>query len=142
MTDGDLTRWNRAGLRRFRYVQGNAATYLELVRAELAARFEDWGGPKVHVPAALEDPERDPLRFRNRLTEQYAEPRRDMAWEIARTFARAVHVLVAHVDAFANEGYLDTVSQWDFARKLVEMLDYHPAAPASASTAPRLNSRF
>jgi len=38
-TGNDLTRWNRAGLRRFRYVDGNAVTFLEFLRAELAKRF-------------------------------------------------------------------------------------------------------
>lgn len=35
----DLTRWNRAGRERFRYVDGNAATFLEEVRLALLSRF-------------------------------------------------------------------------------------------------------
>ena len=34
----DITRWNRAGLRRFQYVDANAATYLEELRVRLADR--------------------------------------------------------------------------------------------------------
>ncbi|MEA2563872.1 MAG: hypothetical protein QOH06_5376 [Acidobacteriota bacterium] len=108
----DLTRWNRAGLTRFRYVDGNALTFLEDLRSELAARFPEWE-----------------IQQRN-----YDEPSADWAWEIVRAFARACHVLGEHVDAYANEGYLRTASQWDSVRKLVAMLDVHPAPPASAST--------
>ncbi|MCH8308985.1 MAG: hypothetical protein IIB17_00640, partial [Chloroflexi bacterium] len=39
-----------------------------------------------------------------------------------------------HVDAFANEGFIGTATQWDSLRRMVEMLDYHPAPPASAAT--------
>lgn len=108
----DLTRWNRAGLTRFRYVDGNALTFLEELRAELAARFPEW--------------EIDQRK--------YDEPSSDWGWEIVRAFARACHVLGEHVDAYANEGYLRTATQWDSVRKLVAMLDVHPAPPASAST--------
>ena len=38
----DITRWNRAGLRRFQYVDANAATYLEELRVRLADRFPLW----------------------------------------------------------------------------------------------------
>jgi hypothetical protein len=38
----DLTRWNRAGLDRVRYVDGNAAVFLERMRARLAADFPQW----------------------------------------------------------------------------------------------------
>lgn len=112
MSGPDLTRWNRAGLTRFRYVDGNALTFLEDLRAELAARFPEW-----------EIQER-----------KYDEPSADWGWEIVRAFARACHVLGEHVDAYANEGFLRTATQWDSVRKLVAMLDVHPAPPASAST--------
>ncbi len=55
-------------------------------------------------------------------------------WEILRTFARAVHMLAHTVDAYANERYIRTATQWDNVRRLVNMLDYHPAPPASAQT--------
>lgn len=108
----DLTRWNRAGLSRFRYVDGNALAFLEDLRAELAARFPEWEIGK----------------------RKYDEPSPDWGWEIVRAFARACHVLGEHVDAYANEGYLRTATQWDSVRRLVAMLDVHPAPPASAST--------
>ena len=38
----DLTRWNRAGLSRFDYIDGNAAVFLERLRRALAARFPGW----------------------------------------------------------------------------------------------------
>lgn len=113
MSGPDLTRWNRAGLTRFRYVDGNALTFLGELRADLAARFPEWTG--IH--------ERD-----------YDTPSPDWAWEIVRAFARAGHVLGEHMDAYANEGYLRTATQWDSVRKLVAMLDVQPAPPASAST--------
>lgn len=126
---GDLTRWNRAGLSRFRYVDGNAATFLEELRLQLASRFPNW--------AALR---RDPLdgeseaQKRVRLLAQYAdEGTADYAWEIVRAFARASHVLGEHIDAYANEGFLETATQWDNLRALAAMLDYHPAPPGSAS---------
>ena len=37
----DLTRWNRAGKNRFRYIDGNAVEYLEMLRQQLAERFSD-----------------------------------------------------------------------------------------------------
>lgn len=124
----DLTRWNRAGLHRFRYIDGNGATYLELLRCAFADRFPapDW----KDVSAGGTIPETDP----HRLVRQYNEQRGEWAWEIARVLARSCHVLAEYIDAYANEGYLDTASQWDNLRRLVEMLDYHPAPPASAST--------
>jgi hypothetical protein len=128
----DLTRWNRAGLRRTRYVDADAATLLEELRLRLAERFPTWQGLQRDVPAG-ETPE---ARER-RILDQYAAPRSprpDWGWEIARAFARAAHVLVGHVDAYANEGHLGTATQWTSVRRLGAMLDYHPAPPASAST--------
>ena len=40
----DLTRWNRAGLKRFRYVDGNAITYLEALRLAMRLAFSDADG--------------------------------------------------------------------------------------------------
>jgi hypothetical protein len=123
----DLTRWNRAGLTRFRYLDANAIGFLELLRVELAARFPDWAG--VDAPADESEAQRA-----ERLQRQYEDPRGDWAWEITRALARVCHVLGEHVDAFANEGYLRTATQWDAVRKLVAVLDVQPAPPASAST--------
>ena len=58
--------------------------------------------------------------------------RREYAWEIMRAFARAAHVLLGHLDAYANEGYLRTATQWDNVRKLAAMVNYQPAPAASA----------
>jgi hypothetical protein len=123
----DLTRWNRAGLTRFRYLDANAIGFLELLRVELAARFPEWTG----VAAAAGESE---TQRAERLQRQYEEPRGDWAWEITRALARVCHVLGEHVDAYANEGYLRTATQWESVRKLVAVLDVQPAPPASAST--------
>ena len=136
----DLTRWNRAGLSRFRYIDNNAVTYLEQLRQTLEDRFPNWKDLKLEIP----DPDLEKVTRRERddrlhqrqelLLEQYNGERRDWGWEIARSFARACHVLTEHIDAYANEGFLGTATQWDSVRRMVEMLDYHPAPPASAST--------
>ncbi len=178
----DLTRWNRAGLPRFRYVDGNAATWLEELRLALLARNleapldpdapdpaasldwwkELWTNPptdqagKDFVKTVLDAAEarlrwkgaegsgplwvRPPVRpeleteWSARLATQYEAPRSDLAWEVVRSFTRGVHVLTEHIDAFANEGYLGTATQWESVRRLIAMLDVRPAPPASAST--------
>jgi len=145
----DLTRWNHAGLTRFRYVDGKAAEYLEILRQQLVEQFADpdtglceWLKPAKKIPANEEKAETEILiqrqerlsRKQERILEMYYQDRRDWAWEITRTFARACHILTEHTNAYANEGYLGTATQWDNVRRLVEMLDYHPAPPASAST--------
>jgi hypothetical protein len=123
----DLTRWNRAGLSHFRYVDGNAITFLEELRAALTDKFPAWEG--VQSPAVESETQR-----RARLDSQYLEPQSDLAWEIVRAFARSCHVLGEYIDAYANEGFLRTATQWDSVRKLVAMLDVHPSPPASAAT--------
>lgn len=125
----DLTRWNRAGLKKVRYVGGNAATYLEDLRQDLLARFPAWGALDATVAA------NETIAQRNaRLERQYQEIRREWGWEIARSFARACHVLTEYLDAYANEQFLGTATQWDNVRRLVQMIGYQPAPPASAST--------
>jgi hypothetical protein len=122
----DLTRWNRAGLKRVRYVDGNAATYLEALRQELCARLAGWD---MGLLAAGDD--------RQKALENYLnlnDRRADIALEIIRSFARATHVLTEHLDAYANEGFLGTATQWENIRRLVCGLDYHPKPPASAMT--------
>ena len=128
----DLTRWNRAGLDRFRYIDGNAVTFLELLRKALSERFPLWQDI-IATPPAGETPE-ESLARTEALLEQYHGPVRDLIWEILRSLARASHILAEHVDVYANEGYLQTATQWDNVRRLVQMLDYRPAPPASAST--------
>ena len=127
MSNRDLTRWNRAGLSRFRYMDGNVVTYMERLRCAFADpdRFPHWENV-AQVPAGETASEH--------LLDQYYGDRRDWAWEIGRVLARSSHVLTEYIDAYANEGFLGTATQWDNVRRLVEMLDYHPAPPASAST--------
>ena len=144
----DLTRWNRAGLNRFIYLNGNAVEYLEILRQRLVKNFPEstghgkWLNPAEQVPANEEKAEGETLiqrqeRLSNReerIVEMYHQDRRDWAWEITRTFARSCHILTGYADAYANEGYLGTATQWNHVRRLVEMLGYYPAPPASAST--------
>ena len=162
----DLTRWNRAGLRRFAYVDGDAAVWLEELRIALmglAARSADeterlpetwrnrfmdpeqWPAPSAQAAFAERLVWKDlytdfPTRAETggersqRLLAQYAEQRGDYAWEIMRAFARAAHVLLAHQNAYANEGYLRTATQWDNLRRLAAMVNHQPAPPSSATT--------
>ena len=121
----DLTRWNRAGLKRFRYVDGNAATYLEALRRELAARptLSGWDKELLGI-------EGDALNNYLSLNDK----RGSIALEIVRSFARATHVLTEHLDAYANEGFLGTATQWENVRRLIYGLSYHPRPPSSAVT--------
>jgi predicted phage baseplate assembly protein len=138
MKPNDLTRWNRAGLSRFRYVDGNAVTYLEQLRARLADAYTAPGDSLPRwsdlvtrhlIQAGETRGEREA-----RLIAQYEDVRRDHGWEILRSFARSTHVLTEHLDAYANEGFIGTATQWDSVRKLIELLDARPAPPASART--------
>lgn len=145
----DLTRWNRAGLNRFDYVDGNAVEFLEVLRQRLVRAFADpqseqcdWIDPPQEQPSKEAAPQNESLverRLRLSLREQrllktYQQERRDWAWEITRTFARSCHMLAEYSNAYANEAYLGTATQWEHVRRLVELLDYHPAPPASATT--------
>jgi hypothetical protein len=133
----DLTRWNRAGLARFRYIDGNAVTHLESLRQAMAEAFTDaeghnrWSALDDAIPVA---PDERPRERQERWLRQYRDERRDYGWEILRSYARAAHVLTEHVDAYANENTITTATQWENLRRLVEMIDYHPAPPASAET--------
>ena len=163
----DLTRWNRAGLPRFEYVDGDAAVWLEELRIAtmgLVARgaaFEErlpetwrhrfsedsdqW--PDAAARAAFLDslawktlarafPERPETAGRRnaRLLNQYAADSGEYGWEIMRAAARAAHVLLGHLDAYANEGYIRTASQWDNLARLAAMVNHQPAPPTSATT--------
>ncbi|WP_147127621.1 hypothetical protein [Shimia ponticola] len=171
-TRTDLTRWNRAGLTRFDYVDGNAAVWLEELRlaalglymrggpddARSADDWRDlWLDDSDPVRRALRTPEQwralaakvdwdriapvipDTTESRGdraaRLQDQYTDgPTPDHAWEILRAMARASHVLTGHLQAYANEGYLRTATQWDNLRRLAALVNYQPTPPASAST--------
>ena len=132
----DLTRWNRSGLSRFRYVDGNAITFLETLRQAMGDAFtqggvNQWRALDTAIPEGVDE---NAAERQARWKEQYYDERRDYAWEILRSYARASYVLADHLDAYANESYINTATQWDNLRRLVEMLDYHPAPPASATT--------
>lgn len=139
MSGADLTRWNRASLPRFRYIGANAATHLEALRVELAARFPDplWDVLRIQSPPVNETA----LERAVRMIEQYDAARRDWAWETTRTFARALHILTEHLDAFANEGYLRTATQLSTMHLLAAMIAYTPAPAASASTPIALSAK-
>jgi uncharacterized phage protein gp47/JayE len=130
----DLTRWNRAGLERVRYVDADAITHLETLRERLAAAFPAPLWDAVQLGSAAAGAEESGAERLERMREQYAGPPGDWGWEIARALARAAHVLTEHVDAFANERFLGTATQWDYLRRLTAMIDYHPAPPSSGST--------
>lgn len=160
----DLTRWNRAGLSHFDYVDGDASVWLEELRVAMLGLYlrgsegeqrtpefwrdrylqptDEW--PDVGEAAArvawkklapLSPAQQESRGRRNeRLLKQYDENSGDYAWEINRAFARAAHVLLGHADAYANEGYLRTATQWDNLRRLASMVNYQPTPPASATT--------
>lgn len=132
--DPDLTRWNRSGESRFRYVDGNAITYLETLRQAMRSAYSEagvnqWGALDTAIPELAGE---TAAERQARWKRQYYDQRRDYAWEILRSYARAGHVLTEHLDAYANESYLGTATQWENVRRLVGILDYHPAPPASA----------
>lgn len=132
----DLTRWNRSGLTKFRYVDGNAITFTETLRQAMVEAYTEsgqnsWQSLESAIPAS--DNETSQQR-QDRWLRQYQDERRDYAWEILRSYARASHVLAEHLDTYANESYIGTSTQWNNVRRLVEMLDYHPAPAASAQT--------
>ncbi|MHA7879044.1 MAG: baseplate J/gp47 family protein [Saccharospirillum sp.] len=128
----DYTRWNRGGLSRLQYVEGNAPTYLDDIRQQLRVQFAD--NPDVLRWLQDHDNAESLAEWQQRLLAQYQSPRRDYGWETLRTLSRALHVLARYGDAYANERFIGTATQWDNLRRLVAMLDYRPALPASAET--------
>ncbi len=132
MSVSDLTRWNRAGLSQLDYIEGNAATYLEDLRLALRTQFASEPAVLNWLGEAVTD--KNQQAWLERLIAQYTAERRDYAWEMIRSFVRAAHVLTQTINAYANERYIRTATQWDNVRRLVSMLDYRPAPPASAET--------
>ncbi len=160
----DLTRWNRAGLSRFDYVDGDAAVWLEELRIAMLGLYlrgapdaqrtpEYWRDIYLRAPADWPDaadaaarvawkrlapsvpPQRETRgRRTERLLKQYADKTDDYSWELNRAFSRAAHVLLGYLNAYANEGYLRTATQWDNLRRLAAMVNYQPTPPASATT--------
>ncbi len=133
----DFTRWNRSGLSRLRYVDGNAATFLDHIRKSLHESFEGRWMDRLEPPYDESENGEDEYWARHRknekLEKQYLD-RGDLLWELLRTFARSCHVLTEQIDAHANEAFLRTATEWDEVRKHVAMLDYHPVGATSATT--------
>ena len=137
MSKPDLTRWNRAGLRRLRYVNANAATLLQILVTKLATHpdFGPWAegelAPWIPLDGSTEQQDWQ------RAGEAYAALQNQTgtpALEIARSFARASHMLAEAIDAHVNEAFVGTATQWENLRRLLQMLDAVPRSPASAST--------
>ncbi|MES2442387.1 MAG: hypothetical protein V4574_06120 [Pseudomonadota bacterium] len=132
MTTPDLTRWNRAGLSRVAYLGDNAATFVDRLRAAMVEHL-GWTELEPDLAGATLENE-DAVARVERLLAQYAghEPR-EIGEELIRAFARASHVLAGHVDAYANEAWLRTATQWSTLRRLTATVGYQPQPPASAS---------
>ena len=172
-TRSDLTRWNRTGLKRIDYVDGNAAVFLEHLRAAMIAKFTrglphsdearspdywfdlarsadhaapdaprlaqlldalDWGDLAAGLaPTGTAAPETKAARNK-RLVNNYGARSEDYGIEMMRASARAAHVLAGYINAYMNEGYLATATQWASLSRLGEMVNYAPAPAASAAT--------
>ncbi|MFC7335830.1 baseplate J/gp47 family protein [Haloferula chungangensis] len=131
----DLTRWNRAGLDELHYVEGNAVTHLEALRKGMVEQFTEDGALKwAELESGQPEDESEREAHTRMLAQYHRGERGDYAWEILRSFSRSVHVLGGHLNTFANESYLRTANEWEHIRRLVKMIDYHPAPPASATT--------
>lgn len=117
-----LTRWNRAGLSRFNYMDGNAPTFFAELVGEYRARLLMQDQPEL---TAEEAAEQVALLYGNRTPE--------WGTELLRGFARSSHVLAEHINDFANEMTVSTATQWESLRKLAKMVNYVPAPPASAA---------
>ncbi len=136
-TNKDFTRWNRAGLDQFQYVDGNAATFLEFMRQSLIDQFTDeagelkWADLNERVPGLSETITSDTA---DRLISQYNAETGDYAWEIVRVLCRSAHILSEYLNAYSNETFIETANEWETIRKLVNMLDCQPSPPASATT--------
>jgi len=139
----DLTRWNRSGLSKLLYADGNAADYMETMRSfwakakEFSERWQAQLEP-LFDRETLEKEEEDEEWVQNaanrHVIEQYRGDRGDIAWELARVFARSCHVLTQHINAHANEAFLRTATEWEDLRKMVAMLGYQPVGATSATT--------
>ena len=163
----DLTRWNRAGLTRFDYVDGDASVWLEELRIVMLGLYCRGIDPADRTPEKWRDLFMKPVAERQltaseveleissawkdlftafpleietggkrnqRLLEQYDRQSPDYAWETMRAFTRAAHIVLGHLDAYVNEGYLHTATQWENLRKLAAMVNYQPTPPASATS--------
>lgn len=162
----DLTRWNRAGLRRFRYVDGAAAEWLEYLRIchlLLYARSDKLGTDLSEVPEIWVEafrtgatPDGTPVaqaardlksvwdrasfdgnyppdaNYAQILRAQYDHIGLDQTRHISRAVVRAFHILTESLDAYANECFVDTATQPEHLRMLLEMIGFRPRPAASA----------
>jgi hypothetical protein len=117
-----ITRWNRAGLSRFSYINGNAPGFFAEMMAQYRTRLLG-----QQTPESSEEEAADQAAL------LYSTP--DMEWgtQILRSFARSSHVLTEHINDFANEMTVPTAARWESLRKLADMVNYLPAPPASAA---------
>ena len=114
-----ITRWNRAGLSRFSYINGNAPGFFAEMMAQYRTRLLG------HKRAGLSKEEDAALL--------YSTPNMEWGTQILRSFARSSHVLTEHINDFANEMTVPTAVRWESLRKLADMVNYLPAPPASAA---------
>ena len=117
-----ITRWNRAGLSRFSYINGNAPNFFAELTAQYRTRILGRQTPELS--------EKDRAAQAALL---YANPNTEWGEQILRSFARSSHVLTEHINDFANEMTVSTAARWDSLRKLADMVNYLPAPPASAA---------
>lgn len=125
-----ITRWNRAGLSRFSYINGNAPSFFADMMAAYRTRLlgrETAGLSEYQAPEEI-----------SRL---YDSPSTEWGAQMLRSFARSSHVLTEHINDFANEMTVSTAAQWESLRKLANMVNYLPGPPASAATYLGLTAR-
>lgn len=70
--------------------------------------------------------------YTQRLLAQYQAVLTEPSAQMSRAFARALHVLIETIDAYANEGTLRTATQTEHALHLLSLIGYRPRPAASA----------
>ncbi|MDH3264034.1 MAG: hypothetical protein OEM24_08555, partial [Paracoccaceae bacterium] len=98
--------------------------------AEQARDGLDWG---ALIEGIADKPETKAAR-NLRLIDNYLAKSNDYAAELMRGFARAGHVLSGYLDAYMNESYLSTATQWSSLEMLGAMVNYAPIPAASAES--------
>lgn len=146
----DLSRWNRSGLQSMSYADGNAADYLETMRMHWQQQFPNLWIRQLEERVSLEEFNTDDQEqgeewiaffINDQLEQQYKAERSDLAWELARTFARSAHVLTKNIDDQANAAFLRTAKHWADIKRVVGILGYQPAGATSATTSLSLRVR-
>lgn len=117
-----ITRWNRAGLSRFSYINGNAPGFFADMMAEYRSRLLGRPAPVLSKEEAADQ-----------AAQLYGNPNTEWGAQVLRSFARSSHVLTEHINDFANEMTVPTAARWESLRKLANMVNYLPAPPASAA---------